>query len=224
MGRPTIKGIPRLQLQDMVATDGPSGPHLGMAFPCGVLDVLEAWYPGVEGGTAIAAALFGEINPSGKLPFTWPKHLADSSFHALGTESRDRVDYQEGVFVGYRYFYTQKVEPQFPFGFGLSYTTFAFIHLQVAQANTGARAGAEVAQIYVAPPAGGVARPVHELKGFQKIFLPPGGKQTVAMELDRQAFAYFDDAKNDWLVPSGQYEILVGDGSRRLPLSQPVTW
>lgn len=197
--------------------------------------VLEAWYPGMEGGTAIAAALFGQINPSGKLPFSWPKRLADSSAHAIGTENNDRVDYKEGVFVGYRYFDTDKVEPQFPFGFGFSYTTFAFNQLKVARAgdvvkvsfdvtNTGARAGTEVAQVYVASPAGDVKRPVHELKGFQKIFLPPGGKQTVTVELDRHAFAYFDEAKNGWLVPSGKYEIQVGDCSRHLPLCKAVGW
>ena len=197
--------------------------------------VLEAWYPGMEGGTAIAAAFFGQINPSGKLPFTWPKHLADSPAHALGTESKDRVDYKEDVFVGYRYFDTEKVEPQFPFGFGLSYTTFAFRHLNVSRAgdvvkvsfdvtNTGKRAGAVVAQIYVAPPPGLVRRPADELEGFQKIFLPSGGTQAVAVELDRHAFAYFDEAKNDWLVPPGRYEIEVGDCSRHLPLHQATNW
>jgi len=197
--------------------------------------LLEAWYPGMEGGTAIAAALFGQTNPSGKLPFTWPKHLADSPAHALGTENNDCVDYKEGVLVGYRYFDTKKVEPQFPFGFGLSYTTFAFSHLQVIRAgdklkvsfdvtNTGARAGAEVAQIYVAPPTSEVIRPVHELKGFRKIFLAPGGNRTVTVELDRQAFAYFDEAKNGWLVPSGTYQIQVGDCSQNVPLSKTVSW
>ena len=197
--------------------------------------LLEAWYPGMEGGTAIAAALFGQTNPSGKLSFTWPKHLADSPAHALGTENNDRVDYKEGVLVGYRYFDTKKVEPQFPFGFGLSYTTFAFSHLQLIRAgdalkvsfdvtNTGARAGAEVAQIYVAPPTSEIIRPVHELKGFRKIFLAPGENKTVTVELDRQAFAYFDEAKNDWLVPLGAYQIQVGDSSQHLPLCQALSW
>jgi beta-glucosidase len=194
--------------------------------------VLEAWYPGMEGGNAIAAALFGRINPSGKLPFTWPKHLPA---HRIGIESNDRIDYKEGVFVGYRYFDTAKVEPQFPFGFGLSYTTFAFSHLKAVRmrdkvkvrfdvTNTGTQAGAEVAQVYVAPPAGRGERPVHELEGFQKIFLPPGNKKTVELELDRHAFAYFDEAKNDWLVPPGGYEIQVGDSSQNLPLSQVANW
>lgn len=197
--------------------------------------LLEAWYPGMEGGTAIAAALFGQINPAGKLPFTWPRQLADSPAHALGTEDNERVNYKEGVFVGYRYFDTKKVEPQFPFGFGLSYTTFAFHHLQVIRVgdkvkvsfdatNTGGRAGSEVAQIYVAPPSDAVMRPSHELKGFQKIYLPPGGTQTVTVELDRQAFAYFNEAKNDWLVLPGKYQIQVGDCSRCLSLTRLVAW
>jgi beta-glucosidase len=195
--------------------------------------VLEAWYPGMEGGNAIAAAIFGAINPAGKLPFTWPKKLADSPAHAIGTENNDRVDYLEGVLVGYRYFDTKQVEPQFPFGFGLSYTTFAFRHLQVTRdgalvkvrfdvTNTGNRAGAEVAQVYVAPPAGDAKRPVHELKGFQKIFLPSGSTRTVELELDHQSFAYFDETHNDWLVPPGKYEIQVGDSSRHLPLKEKL--
>lgn len=195
--------------------------------------VLEAWYPGMEGGTAIAETLFGKSNPSGKLPFSWPKKLADSPAHAIGTGNNDQVDYKEGVFVGYRYFDTEKIAPQFPFGFGLSYTTFNFSHLQVTNdgdkvqvrfevRNTGTRAGAEVAQVYVAPPAGDVKRPAHELKGFQKIFLPPGGKQTVELELDHQAFAFYDEAKNGWVLAPGQYEIQVGNCSRNLPLAEKL--
>ena len=195
--------------------------------------VLEAWYPGMEGGTAIANALFGQVNPSGKLPFTWPKHLADSPAHALGRETEDRVDYLEGVFVGYRYFDTRQVAPQFPFGYGLSYTAFAFEGLSVkpqgdavvvrfAVRNTGTVAGAEVAQVYVRPPAGPVQRPMHELKGFKKVFLNPGEVQSVELELPRQAFAYFDEHQNEWVVPPGSYGIEVGDSSRNLPLLEKV--
>jgi len=197
--------------------------------------VLEAWYPGMEGGSAIAAARFGRINPSGKLPFSWPKHLADSPAHALGTESNDRVNYFEDVLVGYRYFDTKNVAPQFPFGFGRSYTSFAFEKLQVSRTgdrvevtydltNTGPRSGTEVAQIYVAPPAGDVIRPAHELEGFQKISLPPGGKQTLKFILPLHAFAYFNEAKNGWLTPPGTYSIQVGNSSRTLPLATSITW
>jgi len=192
--------------------------------------VLEAWYPGMEGGTAIANALFGKINPSGKLPFSWPKQLADSPSHAIGRQSFARVEYLEDIFVGYRYFDTKNVEPQFPFGFGLSYTTFAYDGLAVkvdgdkvkvsfTVKNTGKVAGAEVAQVYVAPPIGNVGRPVHELKGFKKVFLKPFEKQTVEVELDRDAFAYFDEAANGWVVPPGHYGIEVGGCSRNLDTS-----
>ena len=197
--------------------------------------VLEAWYPGMEGGSAIAAALFGQINPSGKLPFSWPKHLADSPAHALGTESNDHVNYLEDVFVGYRYFDTKNVATQFPFGFGLSYTTFAFDNLQVSRSgdqvevsfdvtNTGLRAGAEVAQIYTAPPPGEVIRPAHELKGFKKFSLLPGQKQTLKVTLPAMAFARFDESKNRWLIPPGTYAIQVGKSSRELPLFSSITW
>jgi len=195
--------------------------------------VLEAWYPGMEGGTAIAEILFGQVNPSGKLAFSWPKQLGDAPSRALGKQSHDRVDYLEDVLVGYRYYDTKAVAPQFPFGFGLSYTTFAYDQLTVKPdgdrlqvsftvKNTGSRAGAEVAQVYVAPPAGPVMRPVHELKGFKKVFLQPGEQQTVTVELDRQALAYYDEGKKDWVVVPGQYGIQVGGGSRDLPLSATV--
>jgi beta-glucosidase len=195
--------------------------------------VLEAWYPGMEGGTAIANVIFGKVNPGGKLPFTWPKRLADSPSRALGRQNYDRVDYLEDIFVGYRYFDTKRIAPQFPFGHGLSYTTFDYsglsvkpdgdgVNVRFAVKNTGARAGAETAQVYVRPPAGPVARPAHELKGFQKIFLQPGESQTVTLKLDRQAFAYFDEAKDDWVVLPGEYVVEVGGSSRRISLSQGV--
>ena len=197
--------------------------------------VLEAWYPGMEGGTAIAEVIFGKINPSGKLPFSWPKQLADAPSRAIGKQSHDRVDYLEDVFVGYRYFDTQHVAPQFPFGFGLSYTTFGYDQLAVKTEgdqvevsftvkNTGRLAGAEVAEVYVASPAGAVERPAHELKGFKKVFLQPGEQKTVELELNRHAFAYYDAAKQDWVVAPGNYEIQVGGSSRDLPLTGTVTY
>ena len=195
--------------------------------------VLEAWYPGMEGGTAIANVLFGKVNPSGKLPFSWPKHLEDSPSHVIGKQNNDRVDYLEDIFVGYRYFDTKNVEPQFPFGFGLSYTTFGYNDLSLATEgdkvkvhfkvkNTGKVAGAEVTEIYIHPPMGKVARPVHELKGFKKVFLNPGEEQTVEMELMRDAFSYFDESKNDWIVSTGKYIIEIGGSSRSLPLSKSI--
>jgi beta-glucosidase len=194
-----------------------------------VPSVLEAWYPGMEGGNAIADIIFGKVNPSGKLPFSWPKVLADSPSHKLGREDEDFVYYDEGVFVGYRYFDTMGIEPQFPFGFGLSYTEFEYGGLQVEPdgakvkvsftvTNVGRVAGAEVAQLYVGAPEGADDRPVHELKGFRKVFLQPGETVTVEMELEPDAFATFDMAQGKWIVPNGEYRIKVGGSSRDLPL------
>jgi beta-glucosidase len=198
-----------------------------------VPSVLEAWYPGMEGGNAIADVLFGKVNPSGKLPFTWPKTLADSPSHKLARQDADFVHYDEGVFVGYRYFDTRGVEPQFPFGFGLSYTTFEYGNLQAVPdgekvkvtftvTNCGKVAGAEVAQLYVGAPEGAADRPVHELKGFQKVFLQPGESGTVELELGPEAFATFNVDQNKWVVPTGDYTINVGGSSRALPLQEKV--
>jgi beta-glucosidase len=195
--------------------------------------VLEAWYPGMEGGSAIADVVFGKVNPSGKLPFTWPKTLADSPSEKLGREDADSVHYDEGVLVGYRYFDTKDVEPQFPFGFGLSYTDFEYGDLQVAPdgdkvkvsftvTNRGKVPGAEVAQLYVGPPEDAPERPAQELKGFRKVLLQPGESSTVEMELDADAFAAFDPKREEWVVPPGDYTIKAGGSSRSLPLQEKV--
>jgi beta-glucosidase len=194
---------------------------------------VEVWYPGMEGGNAIADVLFGKINPSGKLPFTWPKKLDDSPSHKLARQDADFVHYDEGVFVGYRYFDTRNVEPQFPFGHGLSYTTFEYGNLQVVPegekvkvsftvTNRGKAAGAEVAQLYVGAPEGASDRPVHELKGFRKVFLQPGETGTVQIELGPEAFATFNVDQKKWVVPDGDYTIKAGGSSRALPLQKKV--
>ena len=186
--------------------------------------VVEAWYPGMEGGNAVADVLLGKANPSGRLPFTWPKKLADSPSHAIGTETHDRVDYKEGVMVGYRYFDSRHVEPQFPFGYGLSYTTFSFgattlqanqgtVTGHLAVTNTGSRDGEETVQIYVRPLHPAVERPVHELKAFQKVALKAGQSQPVNFTLGPEAFSYFDAAKGQWSFDPGEYEIQVGASS-----------
>ena len=195
--------------------------------------VLEAWYPGMEGGTAIAETLFGKINPSGHLSFTWPKRLADSPAHAVGTETHDRVDYKEGVLVGYRYFDTRKIAPQFPFGFGLSYTTFKFDHLRLTQTNgevtarvavqnTGQRPGVETVQLYVHELHPPIERPVHELKAFQKINLAPGETKTVTLKLDRSAFSYYSPENHRWELHPDDFEIQVGDSSRDIRLTGQI--
>ena len=198
--------------------------------------VLYAWYPGLEGGNALARALFGDVNPSGKLPCTFPKHLADSPAHALhaypGTNGT--VVYQEGLLVGYRWFDTKKVEALFPFGHGLSYTTFKYSNLNLVPgpealgapvtvefelANTGSRAGAEVAQVYVQEASPSLPRPLKELKGFKKVLLQPGEKQKVSVILDRNAFAHYAPDKKGWVADKGAYKILVGGSSRDLRLA-----
>ncbi len=198
--------------------------------------LLYAWYPGLEGGNALARVLFGDVNPSGKLPCTFPKQLADSPAHALhaypGTNGT--VVYQEGLLVGYRWFDTKDIKPLFPFGFGLSYTTFKYSNLHLVPgpdvsklpvtvefvlANTGKRTGAEVVQVYVQELNPVLPRPVKELKGFQKVSLAPGEKQKVSITLDRSAFAHYDPDKKGWVADQGAYKILVASSSRDIQLT-----
>jgi beta-glucosidase len=210
--------------------------------------VLFAWYGGTQAGDAVANVLFGKVNPSGKLPCTFPKQLADSPVHAQNlyvTQNAGTEPYSDGIFVGYRYFDSKKDAPAplFPFGYGLSYTTFAYsnmklvppapndpkgilIKVQYDVQNTGTRAGAEVSQLYVKDVASSLERPEKELKGFKKVFLQPGEKQTVTLPLDQRSLAFFKpDAEHPdqqgWLAEAGDFQILVGGSSRSLPLSAP---
>ncbi|HYJ46487.1 MAG TPA: glycoside hydrolase family 3 C-terminal domain-containing protein, partial [Pyrinomonadaceae bacterium] len=197
--------------------------------------VLQAWYPGMEGGNALAAVLFGDVNPSGRLPCTFPKRLADSPAHALNAyPGKDgTVHYEEGLLVGYRWFDTKKIEPLFPFGYGLSYTHFEYSGLRLIEGkdvkgpaltvefevtNAGAREGAEVAQIYVRDLESSLPRPFKELKGFRKIFLKAGEKQTVSIPLARSAFAFYEPTKRNWLAEKGDFRIMVGSSSRDIRL------
>jgi len=202
--------------------------------------LLYVWYPGIEGGNALARVLFGDANPSGKLPCTFPKRLVDSPAQALDAYpgTNGTVVYKEGLLVGYRWFDTKQIEPLFPFGYGLSYTTFKYsdLNLVPAQAasglpvtveceiaNTGGRAGAEVAQVYVQEASPSLLRPLKELKGFKKVFLQPGEKQKVSLTLDRNAFAHYDPDKKAWVADKGDYQILVGSSSRDLLLNGKFT-
>jgi beta-glucosidase len=197
--------------------------------------LLYVWYPGIEGGNALARVLFGDVNPSGKLPCTFPKRLADSPAHALNAYpgKQGQVEYKEELLVGYRWFDTKNIEPLFPFGYGLSYTQFKYSNLNLLQSrntkdslvtvefkvsNTGNRAGAEIAQIYVQPVNPSVFRPLKELKGFKKVFLRPGETQKVSVTLDKSAFAYYDPDKKGWVAEKGEYKILVGASSRDIRL------
>ena len=195
--------------------------------------VLDGFYPGMEGGTAIASALFGDINPSGKLTFTWPKRLEDSPSHAIGTQDHDNVNYKEGVFVGYRYFDTKQIEPQFPFGYGLSYASFKYTGLHTVTeagnvlvsaniANTSKRRGTEIVELYVGPPASSVFRPVHELKGFVRLTPNPSQTATARLTLDPHAFAYWDVTRHNWNVIPGTYSIALGASSRDIRLNSEI--
>lgn len=197
---------------------------------------LHAWYPGMEGGNAIAEILFGEVNPSGKLPMTFANAHTDYPSHSVGEFPGDKtVKYTEDIYVGYRYFDTHNKEVVFPFGFGLSYTTFAFSDLKLTKqkqkvvvectvTNTGNRAGAEVVQVYVHPKQASVERPIRELKGFEKVYLAPGSSATIQVELEESAFTYYHPDELTWVLESGDYEIQVGNSSRDIKLSGNVIW
>ena len=199
--------------------------------------VLEAYLGGQAVGEAVIRVLFGDVNPSGHLPETFPVQLEDNpSFLYYGGEG-NRTEYREGVFVGYRYYDKKKMDVLFPFGHGLSYTTFAFSGLRLSAdsirdtdtltvtatvTNTGSRAGKAVAQLYVGDTESTPLRPVRELKGFQKVLLQPGESKEVSFTLDKRSFAYWNEAIHDWHVETGAFTIEVGDSSRNLPLCAAV--
>lgn len=198
-----------------------------------VQGIIQAWYPGMEGGNALAKIIFGQINPSGKLPMTFPKKLEDVPAHKLGAypgDDKKNLYYYDDIYVGYRYYDTYNAEPEFPFGFGLSYTTFSYSNLKIAAANkkatvtftvknTGKVAGADVAQVYVHQQKSALPRPQKELKGFQKVFLQPGQSKTVTITLDENAFQYFNDNLNKWVSEPGRFDILIGNSSRDIRLT-----
>jgi beta-glucosidase len=197
--------------------------------------ILQAWYPGMEGGNALAKIIFGQVNPSGKLPMTFPKILEDAPSQKLGITSKDLMQlyYTDDIYVGYRYFDTYKVEPQFAFGHGLSYTTFEYSNLKIQAGkknttitftlkNTGSVPGAEVAQVYVKQEKSTLPRPEKELKAFEKIFLQPGDSKLVKIVLDENAFHYYNDIENKWVMENGVYDIMIGASSRKIKLNGKV--
>ena len=199
--------------------------------------LLETWYAGQEGGHALAEILFGEVNPSGHLPMTFERHAEDNPTYANYYTEGDtrRIDYKEGIFVGYRGYERNHVQPLFPFGYGLSYTTFQFANLRVEPSgtdgatasfevtNTGNRKGAEVAQLYVTENHAKVERPAHELKGFERVELAPGETRHITVPLDARAFSYYDVGTKKWAIGSNRFTIAVGDSVASLPLTAQVT-
>jgi beta-glucosidase len=193
-----------------------------------VASVLIAWFPGQEAGNAMADVLFGDVNPSGKLPTTFPKRLEDTPAYINYPGENGQVFYGEGIFVGYRYYEKKKVAPLFPFGHGLSYTRFEYSNLTLDAAeydaeseikvsvdvkNTGSVAGQEVVQLYVREKKPIVARPNKELRGYKKVMLQPGETQTVEFSLDWQSLAYYDTGRKGWAAQAGKYKVLVGSSS-----------
>ncbi len=197
--------------------------------------VVESWLLGQSGGAALVDALFGDVNVFGKLAETIPLAVEETPAYLNFPGGAGHVTYGEGVYVGYRYYDTLNLDVSFPFGFGLSYTTFAIHDMQavatgpahasvsVTVTNTGSVAGAEVVQLYVAPPASAVQRPSHELRGFQKVFLEPGESVTVQYDPSDRAFAYWNQQLGDWKVESGDYEIQLGSSSRDISERAIVT-
>jgi len=194
--------------------------------------VLEAWFPGMEGGNAVAAALLGETNPGGKLPITFPKSLADVPAHANGNVpgADKELKYDEGLLVGYRHYDTKGVEPLFPFGHGLSYTSFGYKGLASVKAgdgfdvyftvtNTGRRAGSETAQLYLRELKPSLERPFQELKGFSKVTLKPGESRRLSIHLPAYAFAFWDPGTKAWTSNKGEFEARIGSSSRDIRLT-----
>lgn len=199
--------------------------------------VIWNWYGGMEGGTALAEVLLGEVNPSGKLPMTFPKKLSDCSAYSIGEFPGGKtVLYREGIFVGYRYYDTYKIEPEFCFGHGLSYTTFDYQNMNVEVeecddvkitvtcqvTNTGSCMGSEILQLYVSSKNSSVERPVQELKQYAKIKLEPKKTQKVTLVLDKTAFGYYDVGKKQFKAESGNYDIRIGSSSRDIRLNSSI--
>ncbi|MBN1581944.1 MAG: glycoside hydrolase family 3 C-terminal domain-containing protein [Anaerolineae bacterium] len=226
----------QIELLEKVAAANPNtvvvlntGSPISVPWLDEVAAVVEAWFPGQECGNAIADVLFGDVNPSGKLSQSWPVRLQDNPAFINYPGENGRVVYGEGLFVGYRYYDKKQIVPRFPFGYGLSYTTFAYDNLRLDKAgytlgeaitvsvdvtNTGSIAGHEVVQLYVRDVESSLVRPEKELKAFAKVALVPGETKTVTLELDERALSFYDDAQARWVAQAGEFQVLVGASSR----------
>ncbi|WP_264566599.1 glycoside hydrolase family 3 C-terminal domain-containing protein [Flavobacterium sp. N3904] len=214
-----------------------NGSAVSMPWKKEVSAIVEAYLGGQAGGGAIADVLTGKVNPSGKLSETFPARLEDTPT-AIDFPSKDgNANYGEGIFIGYRYYDKRKIEPNFPFGYGLSYTTFAYsdikanttlakdtddIIISLKVKNTGKVAGKEVVELYVREQATETSRPENELKHFEKVDLNAGEEKTISFHLTSRDFAYYSTVAHDWVVKSGKFDIRVGGSSRDLPLQQTI--
>lgn len=214
-----------------------NGSPVELPFMDDIKGLLEVYLGGQAVGEAVCELLFGKANPSGKLAESWCMKVEDDPSYLNFPGVGDDVSYSEGIFVGYRYYDKKNMAVRFPFGFGLSYTTFEYGDLSISAneisddqtltvscsvTNTGDRAGMEVVQLYVRDKESSVMRPVKELKGFEKVSLKPGETKRVAFSLDKRAFAYYETAISDWFVEYGEFEILIGASSRDIRLSGSV--
>lgn len=215
-----------------------AGAPVSMPWLEQVAAVVEAYYPGMENGNAVASVLLGKVNPSGKLPVTFPVRIEDSPAYINASYPGCReVNYGEGIFVGYRYYDKKDVTPLFPFGHGLSYTSFGYsglkapkkvksgqpLEVSLVVTNTGKLAGKEVVQLYVSDLKSSLPRPPKELKGFAKIELKPGESGTVTFSLDERSLAFYDPQKKAWVAEAGDFEVLLGSSSRDIRLKGKFT-
>jgi beta-glucosidase len=198
-----------------------------------VKGVVDAWFPGTEGGNAIADILLGNADPSGKLPITFPHKLEDCSAYPTYNRLKGRTYYSDDIYVGYRHFDKYNINPLFPFGFGLSYTKFEYSDINIVRngeeyevtfyvKNKGKVKGKETAQLYISSTAQNIDRPVKELKGFCKVSLNPGEQKKLTIKLKKEAFAYFSEQYNKWEVDPGIYKVLVGVSSRDIKLRSEI--
>jgi beta-glucosidase len=195
--------------------------------------LIEAWFAGEQAGNAIAEILLGEANPSGKLPMTFPKRWEDCSAFNTYKKEDGTTRYEDGIYVGYRHFEKNKIEPLFPFGYGLSYTTFEYSGINLSSKeidnndkltislklkNTGRSKGSEVVQLYINDLQSSVYRPVKELKAFKKVSLNPGEEKVVELTIDQNALSFFDTHKKMWIAEPGKFEVLIGSSSKDIKL------
>ena len=232
-----IQAVCAVQPQTVVILN--NGSALAMsAWIDGAAAVLEAWMMGQAGGGAIADVLWGKVNPSGKLAETFPLKEADTPAYINFPGGHGEVRYGEGLFIGYRYYDAKDQPVLFPFGHGLSYTTFAYSNPRVSAAtfkdvdgltvsvdvtNTGSVAGQEIVQVYVHDRQAGLVRPPKELKGFAKVALEPGETRTVTIALDFHAFAYYHPAYKQWITESGEFDLLIGASAADIRCRETVT-
>ncbi len=219
-----------------------SGSPVAMPWANKVGAIVQGWYGGSESGHALADVLTGAVNPSGKLPFTMPKSLIDGplkterQYPGIREEGKQwwQEYYDEGVFIGYRWYDTQNIPVDFAFGHGLSYTTFEIGKASVKRSgagwkvsatvtNTGKVAGAEVVQLYVSDSEASVARPAKELKGFEKVYLNPGESKKVSFTINKEALSFFDADKHEWVAEPGEFHALIGASSADIRADLPFT-